>query len=75
MIILTIITALASSISEVKIAECRVACRYIGYQTGGYTNDKCYCADYFEYEQLTGYKKTVLPTRVRQAPSTPKWPF
>ncbi len=71
MMFFILLSAIANN--DIKQAECRVACGYIGYQTGGYTNNKCYCADYFDYEQLTGYKKTVLPTRVKQ--NTPKWPF
>lgn len=74
MIILSIITALASSISEVKIAECRVACRYLGYDGGSTLGEHyCYCYDVFDREKITGYKKTVLPNRIKTY--TPKWPF
>lgn len=71
MMFFILLSALAGN--ETKNAECRVACGYIGYQTGGYTNNMCYCADYFEYEKTVGYKKTVLPTRTKR--EDPIWKF
>lgn len=62
MIFLYLISSLAST--DVRNAECRVACRYIGYQTGSYSHNLCYCMDAFDYEKTVGYKKTVLPKRV-----------
>lgn len=72
MIFLYLVSALASN--DIRTAECRTACRYIGYNTGMYSNNMCYCMDVFDYEKTVGHKKTVLPNRLRTVPSSVfKW--
>lgn len=73
---LVLLGALASQ--DVRIAECRVACRYLGFDGGSTLGQYyCYCYDVFDREKITGYKKTVLPNRVKTTPgvSSAKWLF
>lgn len=59
-----VLFAYASSMSDLRSAECRVACRYSGHDSGDYQDSQCRCIDYLPYEQMMGNKKLTLPHRV-----------
>ncbi len=48
-----------------RSAECKVACKHEGYQTGNYLVDKCYCMDAFAYRTIVKERKIKLPLRIR----------
>jgi hypothetical protein len=47
----------------IQSSECRVACRWAGYDTGTYQEESCWCADRKSYEIMTGTKRLSTPRR------------
>lgn len=51
------------TLNELRVAECRVACGYIGYDGGSFWKTNCYCYDIKDYFEITNHKRIVLPKK------------
>lgn len=53
--------------AEIFNAECRIACRKTGYESGVYSNKICWCSDRYDYDQITEKKiKIAIPSSSNQ---------
>jgi hypothetical protein len=58
-----VLAAIAFTLLEVKSAECRVACGFVGYDDGRFESPHCLCIDRKEYEEITRRKRIILKAR------------
>lgn len=54
---------------EIKVAECDVGCRYIGYDGGTFIESGCQCITAFDYEYVARRKPVTLPNKTRTEPT------
>ena len=54
---------MALTLEQLRSAECRVACGYIGYDSGAFWKTYCYCVDFKDYSELTNRKRIILPKK------------
>lgn len=55
--------ALLVTVDQLRSAECRVACGFVGYESGGYWQNKCYCVDFKVYSDITNRHPVYLPKK------------
>jgi hypothetical protein len=67
-----ITAALLITPTEMKSAECRVACEYSGYDSGYYADNKCGCVDFRDYEDATHRKRIILPHKHEKGSASKK---
>lgn len=62
-----LILALCSA-DEIRTAECSVSCKYLGYASGQYNKDNCYCYDVKSYDSIVKDKKVTFLPRNNKKP-------
>jgi len=62
------------SIEEIKTAECRVSCTYIGYYSGRYDKENCFCYDVKSYDVMVKNKRvTILGNKLKTPVKKYSW--
>lgn len=59
--------AMIAAAEQVRTAECRVACGYLGYDSGGYWKNQCYCVDFKDYSDITNRHPIYLPKKSKNS--------
>lgn len=61
----------ALTILDLRLAECGVACRFLGYDTALYEEEFCLCVDRKPYEELVNRKRIAVPKRKKPNRDSP----
>lgn len=62
---------LVVAIVEIRLAECRVACHFVGYEDALYEPEKCLCIDRKDYQEIVNRRPILIPKRNRKAKAAP----
>ncbi len=60
---ITVLSLACITLTDLKNAQCNVACHWAGFDSGFYSNQQCNCIEIKDFEVLTGTKRLRLPLK------------
>lgn len=58
---------LCFSLQDLRNAQCDIACKRAGYDSGYFERESCQCVDSKRWDDIVKEKRTILPAKPKQS--------